>query len=122
MRHRVTLAIGSNPLLKTRLPPPPPAVAFVRCVVSLTSFQLHIHPLFWGTLLGTGAQQCCNSKSLHCIILPRPGPSFFVVVQAERINLLKKAVEKYGNGKADKDLTPCVVVESGEKRPKTLAA
>lgn len=30
--------------------------------------------------------------------------------QAERINLLKQAVEKYGNGKKDDDLTPCVVL------------
>lgn len=32
--------------------------------------------------------------------------------QAERINLLKQAVEKYGNGKKDEDLTPCVVLGS----------
>lgn len=32
--------------------------------------------------------------------------------QAERINLLKQTVEKYGNGKKDEDLTPCVVLES----------
>lgn len=42
--------------------------------------------------------------------------------KAERINLLKRAVEKYGNGKADADLTPCVMVKenggakSGNKR------
>lgn len=30
--------------------------------------------------------------------------------KAERINLLKQAVEKYGNGKKDEDLTPCVVL------------
>lgn len=41
-----------------------------------------------------------------------------VRAQAERINLLKQAVEKYGNGKRDEDLTPCVVVGGGggEKR------
>lgn len=34
-------------------------------------------------------------------------------IKAERINLLKRAVEKYGNGKADADLTPYVVVGDG---------
>lgn len=34
--------------------------------------------------------------------------------QAERINLLKQAVEKYGNGKKDEDLTPCVVVGAAD--------
>lgn len=39
-----------------------------------------------------------------------PGRAGGVYSQAERINLLKQAVEKYGNGKKDDDLTPCVVL------------
>ncbi|CAM9447952.1 unnamed protein product, partial [Hapterophycus canaliculatus] len=37
------------------------------------------------------------------------GSYIFKGNKAERINLLKQAVEKYGNGKTDEDLTPCVV-------------
>ncbi|CAB1103286.1 unnamed protein product [Ectocarpus sp. CCAP 1310/34] len=38
------------------------------------------------------------------------GSYIFKGNKAERINLLKQAVEKYGNGKKDEDLTPCVVL------------
>ncbi|CAM9632853.1 unnamed protein product [Scytosiphon promiscuus] len=37
------------------------------------------------------------------------GSYIFKGNKAERISLLKQAVEKYGNGKKDEDLTPCVV-------------
>lgn len=46
------------------------------------------------------------------------GSYIFKGNRAERINLLKNAVEKYGNGKTDEDLTPCVVVDAGVKKPK----
>eukprot|EP00752_Nemacystus_decipiens_P005404 g4899.t1 len=42
------------------------------------------------------------------------GSYIFKGNKAERINLLKQAVEKYGNGKKDDELTPCVVL--GDKR------
>lgn len=42
------------------------------------------------------------------------GSYIFKGNRAERINLLKRAVEKYGNGKDDADLTP--VVTCGDKR------
>lgn len=35
--------------------------------------------------------------------------------QAERINLLKQAVEKYGNGKKDDELTPCVILDDEDE-------
>lgn len=77
----------------------------MRCPVSC-------HSCFWEYLF----LEIVVSRPLHTTVNVSRflGARAVFCSQAERISLLKQAVEKYGNGKKDAELTPCVVL--GDKR------